>query len=203
MVFLNLVIFLVFYTPLPGSCASPKQILFLGDSITAGYGVRAQEAFPQLLNVLLQNNTPKVHIVNGAESGSLSSSALSKLKWYLPRIHPDLVILTLGGNDAREGRPIQEISDNLRTALQFAKDQHLQVLIGGMRIFPNLGKVYAREFAHLYKKLAEDFHVRLVPFVLQGVAGVKEMNQADGFHPNAKGHQQIAKTLLPYIKKAL
>jgi acyl-CoA thioesterase-1 len=183
--------------------AEPSVVLFLGDSITAGYGVRRDEAFPYIIEKELKEKGHDVRVVNGAESGSLSSSVTARLKWYLGRVHPVLVVLTIGGNDARQGRAVADIERDLRETIQFAQNQKLKILLGGMRIFPNLGEKYAHDFHALYSHLHEQLHVPWIPFVLDGVAGKKELNQNDGFHPNAAGHALIAKTILPIIEKNL
>jgi acyl-CoA thioesterase-1 len=183
--------------------AEPPMVLFLGDSITAGYGVRRDEAFPYVIEKQMQSENHPVRVINGAESGALSASALPRLKWYLRRIKPNLIVLTIGGNDARQGRAPADIESDIRAVIQFAQSQKLKVLLGGMRIFPNLGAQYSRDFHAIYRHLHEQFHVPWVPFVLEGVAGKKDLNQNDGFHPNAQGHALIAKTLLPIVEKNL
>ncbi len=183
--------------------AEPPTLLFLGDSLTAGYGVRRDEGFVAVIETRLKKEYSDLRVINGAESGSLSSSALSKLKFYSARMKPDLLVLTLGGNDAREGKPLSEIEANLTAALRYAQDNKIKTVFVGMRIFPNLGPQYASDFEKIYPKLAKEFHVTFVPFLLAGVAGLKELNQADGFHPNAKGHQKIADTLYPVLRKEI
>ncbi len=183
---------------------SARVILFLGDSLTAGYGVSRDQAFPHLVEKKL-NEGPlaPVRIVNGGQSGSLSSSALQNLEFYLNRLDPALIVLTLGGNDARQGTDPQIIRENLAQALRRAQEANKKVLLGGMQIFPNLGPEYTQAFAQIYPDLAREFSIPLIPFLLEGVAGEHEFNQYDGIHPNELGHKKIAQHILPFISEAL
>ncbi len=181
-----------------------KTLLFLGDSLTAGYGVSREEAFPFVLQQLLEERlSQSVEVINGGQSGALSSNAIENLNFYLGRIQPDLIVLTTGGNDARQGAPTAVIRENIAKAVRRAQEDNRKVLLGGMQIFPNLGQDYSEAFRQIYPDLAQEFSVPLIPFLLEGVAGEPEYNQYDGFHPNEKGHRKIAEHILPFIVEAL
>lgn len=188
--------------------AKPKitspTILFLGDSITAGYGVRRSESYPSLLEVILQRQHPNLRILNGAESGALSSSLLSRLEFYIKRRSDiTIVVIAAGGNDARQVTKITEIEKNLEKTIVRAKQLKLHVILAGMQIFKNLGEDYTRDFQAIYPQLAQRHDIILIPFLLSGVAGDPALNLPDGFHPNASGHKKIAEIVAPYVEKLL
>jgi len=182
--------------------APTKKILILGDSISDGYGVEAQASYPELVERKLRNEKINADVLNGSISGSLSSSAVGRLKWQL-RAKPDILILQLGGNDALKGTPPSVIKENLRLAISLAKENNVKVLLAGMRIFDNYGEKYSREFEQLFQDLAREERVPLIPFILENVGGKKQMNLADGIHPNERGHEVIAETVLKYLRPLL
>lgn len=180
-----------------------QTILFLGDSLTAGYGVLKNESYPSLVEQKLKEKFPELKVINGAESGSLSSSLTSRLEFYLKKIKPQVVIIASGGNDGRQLTPAKVIQTNLKSAVVLAKQKKIKVVLVGMQIFPNLGKEYRESFARVYPDLAAETKVTLVPFLLEGVYGDSKLNQSDGFHPNALGHKKMAELITPYIEKLL
>ncbi len=173
----------------------PFTILILGDSLTEGYGLNENEAYPSLLEKKLNENfSPQTKtaykIINGGISGSTSSGGLSRIGWFL-KSKPDLLILALGGNDGLRGIPIIEIKKNLSKIISTAQKRNLSVLLAGMKIPPNYGQEYTSEFSDLFVEISEDFQIPLIPFMLEGVGGNPELNLPDRIHPNAKGHQMI------------
>ncbi len=199
-----LLIFLMMPAFLAKADAPEKVLLFLGDSLTAGYGVTKNESYPARLQEKIHAANSDWRVVNGAESGSLTSSLEERLKFYLNREpRPRVVVIASGGNDARQKSSTKNIETQLKSCVRLAKKAKLKVVVVGMKIFPNLGKEYAEEFAAIYPRLAKKERVKLIPFLLEGVAGLTELNQADGFHPNAKGHEKIAETLWPFIQEVL
>ena len=184
----------------PAAWGIPKiKILFLGDSITAGYGVAKEDAYPALLGQKLESlGIHHVEIINGSISGSTTASALSRLKWF-QKASPDILVLALGANDGLRGLSVENMADNLGKAISFAKNNNMNVILGGMQIPPNYGPEYADAFKQVFTTLAEDHEIVLIPFLLEGVGGRSDMNQPDGIHPNREGHQQIVKTVLPFI----
>jgi acyl-CoA thioesterase-1 len=188
----------------PAAWGIPKiKILFLGDSITAGYGVAKEDAYPALLGQTLESlGIHHVEIINGSISGSTTASALSRLKWF-QKASPDILVLALGANDGLRGLSVENMADNLGKAISFAKNNKMNVILGGMQIPPNYGPEYADAFKQVFTTLAEDHEIVLIPFLLEGVGGRSDMNQPDGIHPNREGHQQIAKTVFPFILKQI
>ncbi len=178
-----------------------KQVLFLGDSITAGYGVLPEESYPALLQARWKDKGAT--IINAAESGSLASGMRKALDFQLKRAKPKLIVIVGGGNDARQLTPVTKIETALRSLIQAAKKSGAKVVLGEMRIFPNYGKEYVNSFMAVFPKLAKSEKVELMPFLLEGVAGDPKMNQADGFHPNADGHRRIADKVGPYLERFL
>lgn len=175
------------------------RILVLGDSLTEGYGVSAQQAFPSLLEKKLnlefssdKNNT--YEIINAGISGSTSSGGVSRIEWLL-KSKPDFLILALGGNDGLRGVPVEETKNNLEKIILAAKSKDIPTLLAGMKMPPNYGIEYTREFSKLFEDLANQEDVPLIPFLLEGVGGNPAMNLPDRIHPNPAGHQKIAQTV--------
>lgn len=188
----------------PAAWGSPKiKILFLGDSITAGYGVAQEEAYPALLGQKLESlGIHDVEIINGSISGSTTASALSRLKWFR-KTSPDVLVLALGANDGLRGLSVENMEENLGRAISFAKNSNMDVILAGMQIPPNYGPEYADDFKQVFITLADLHGIVLIPFLLEGVGGRADMNQPDGIHPNREGHQQIARTVFPFILKQI
>lgn len=182
--------------------ASPHVILFVGDSLTAGYGVKKEEGFPERAGELLNAQGKNVKIINGGISGSVTADADKRVKWFL-KAKPEILVLALGANDGLKGTPPEVIKKNLALAIDVAKTGNVKVLLAGIRVFENLGSNYTKAFARIFPDLAKEKNVRLLPFLLEGVALQKDLNQADGKHPNAKGHDVIAKTISKELEKML
>lgn len=180
-----------------------KTILILGDSLTEGYGVEKEDAFPaQLQKILEDSGKNNVKVKAAGSSGSTSASALKRLKWHL-RKKPDYLILALGGNDGLRGLKPEVTKENLSKAVKLAKSKKVKVFIAGMKIPLNYGDDYRTRFEKTFTDLAKEEKVSLIPFLLEGVGGKKELNLADGIHPNEKGHKIIAKTVYKNIKDSL
>jgi acyl-CoA thioesterase I len=179
-----------------------KKILFLGDSLTAGYGIEAEQAFPSLVEKMLRERDILVKAINAGESGASSASAYPRLKWLIKQ-KPDLIVLALGSNDGLRGQPIEQIKQNLEQAIKLAQEHKIALILVGMQMPPNYGKDYTKKFSLLYKDLAKHFKLPLVDFLLEGVAGVAELNLSDGIHPNPSGHKIMAKTVLKVIQEHL
>ncbi len=196
---------LLFCVPI-GAFAADLRILMLGDSLTAGLGVMPDQAWPALIQQKLDQDVDMppgmVRVINGGISGSTSASAPSRVKWYL-KAPPDIMVLALGANDGLRGLSTDLMRRNLDQAIQMAEDAGVRVILAGMQIPPNLGPDYTAAFGKVYPDLAQARHLTLIPFLLEGVAGHPELNQADGIHPNALGHRIIADTVYPFIKEAL
>ena len=189
------------------ACAVPvlagPTVLFLGDSLTAGLGVEPEEAYPHLLGTMLtRDGHADVRVINGGISGSTSASAPARLRWYA-RVKPDILFLALGANDGLRGLSVNELEQNLEAVIAQAKDQGMRVLLAGMELPPNYGEGYTAEFRQVYRDLAARHGLPLLPFLLEGVGGVAELNQADAIHPNAEGHRRIAAHVYPFLRDQL
>lgn len=179
-----------------------KTIIFYGDSITAGYGVGTEFAFPYLIESQLAKNGFDAEVVNAGLSGETSAGGLTRIDWILNRKF-DVFVLELGANDGLRGLPVNETSKNLQAIIDKVKAKYpnTQIVLAGMMVPPNMGQDYAKSFESLYPHLAEKNNAILIPFLLKDVAGIAELNQPDGIHPNSQGHKIIADNLYPYFKK--
>lgn len=182
--------------------AAELRVLALGDSITEGYGVALPQSYPALVESSLKAGFPDVRVINAGIGGSTSASAVSRLRWHL-RARPSVVLLALGANDMLRGLPVKSCENHLRAALQLLQQNQIPVILAGMKAPPNYGETYQREFEAIYPRLAGEFRIPLIPFLLEGVGGKRELNQEDGIHPNEKGHAAIARLVEPYLRKAL
>lgn len=195
----SILIFLFLLTP---SVYGEIKILFLGDSITAGLGVMREESYPYLIDRMLKKKGHKVRIYNGSISGSTSASALSRLKWF-KRVKADILVLALGANDGLRGQPVKSMEKNLEKTVVFAKRSGMKVIVAGMKMPPNYGKKYTDDFEKVFFNLAKKHKTYLIPFLLEGVGGNPELNQADGIHPNKEGQKIIADNVIKYILELL
>ncbi len=192
-----------------GSCAPlsaqerATRILFIGDSITAGFGVDPEQSYPALVDHMLrQRGFNRIEITNGSISGSTTASALSRLKWFL-RIKPHILVLALGANDGLRGLSTVEMEQNLDRTIALALDNGIRVILAGMAVPPNYGPGYSTAFSNVFPSLARRHNIVLIPFLLKDVAGIASLNQADGIHPNRAGQQIIAATVFDYLKDQL
>jgi acyl-CoA thioesterase I len=185
-----------------GAFAKPPTLLALGDSLTAGYGLETNEAFPVKLEAALRVKYPDLHILNGGVSGDTAADGLARLDWAMTDDVTGLIV-ELGANDALRGLGVAQTEAALDEILSKAKARNLPVLILGMKAPPNLGVDYVTAFDGLYPRLAEKYQALLYPFYLDGVAGDPALNQADGIHPNAKGVDIIVSKLATKVEELL
>jgi acyl-CoA thioesterase-1 len=179
------------------------RILILGDSLTEGYGVSDNEAYPTLLEKKLNAElSPKTElnyeIINGGISGATTSGGVSRIDWFL-RAKPDYLIVALGGNDGLRGIPVREIKKNIDRILRAAKKSQIPTMLAGMKIPPNYGESYATSFHQAFVELAEEHEIPLIPFLLQGVGGNSKMNLSDRIHPNPLGHEVLCQTVYQHL----
>lgn len=186
----------------PVSAADPAVVVFLGDSLTAGYGLAAEEAFPSLVEAELEAEGFHVRVVNAGVSGDTSAGGLARLDWLLSQ-EPDVVVVGLGGNDGLRGLPLDATEENLRSIVRGSREAGARVVLLGMKIPPNYGFDYAGRFERMYREVADDLDVPLVPFLLEGVAARPALNLPDRIHPNARGHEIIAERVYPYVEEEL
>lgn len=170
-----------------------RIILFFGNSLTAGYGLDTEEAFPALIQERLDSLGLNYIAINSGLSGETTSAGLNRLDWVLNQ-KVDIFVLELGANDGLRGIPLKETQKNLQAIIDLVRQKNAdtQIVLAGMQIPPNMGQAYTAEFQQLFPNLAKKNDVKLIPFLLEGVAGHPELNQEDGIHPTAKG-QKIVK----------
>lgn len=184
--------------------AAQKTILFLGTSLTAGYGVLPEEAFPALIQQKVDSAGLPYRVVNAGVSGETSAGALRRLDWLLRQPFSVLVLET-GANDMLRGSDLDSTRANIQAIInRVSRDRPAaEIILVGMQAPPNLGNRYLREFRDIYPEVAEANDLRLVPFLLEGVGGVADLNLADGIHPNAQGQQRVAETVWKVLKAEL
>lgn len=179
--------------------ADRPTVVFLGDSLTAGYQLAEEQAWPALVAERLADEGLAIRAVNAGVSGDTSAGGLARLDWVL-RADPDVVVVELGANDALRGSDLGSTEENLRRILGRLGEEGVAVLLVGLQIPPNYGPDYARRFTELFPRLAAEYEVPLVPFLLERVAGEDSLNLGDRIHPNAAGHRIIAETVTPHLR---
>lgn len=181
-----------------------KAILFFGDSITAGLGVEREQAFPAIIQEKLDSAGYNYEVINSGLSGETSAGGVRRIDWVLQR-KVDIMVLELGGNDGLRGIEVASTKENLQQIIDkaYAKNPDMNIIIAGMQVPPNLGSDYAQEFRSIFPELAEENDLPIIPFILDGVGGDSELNQADGIHPNAAGHQIVAGNVWEVLKGVL
>lgn len=192
----------------PASSSTPAQtlpkIVAFGDSLTAGYGLSSQrQSYPAVLQQMIEADGYRYEVVNAGVSGDTSAGGLRRLDWTLDAGGVRFVILELGANDFLRGQPIAETRKNLSAMIERAKARGARVLLAGMYTTTNAGREYLREIDEMFKSLAREHDVPLIPFFLDNVAGRPELNLEDGVHPNAEGTKIVAATVYKYLKPML
>lgn len=182
----------------------PTALLFFGDSLTAGYGLSPEEAFPALIEKELNKKERVASVTNAGLSGETSAGGLARIDWVL-RQPIDIFVLELGANDGLRGLPLDQTRKNLQGILDKVKNKNpnAKLVIAGMMVPPNMGQQYSKEFSKIYPDLAKQNKATLIPFLLDGVGGNEKLNQADGIHPNAEGHRIIARNLTAVFLKLI
>jgi acyl-CoA thioesterase-1 len=181
-------------------------ILFLGDSLTAGLGLQQSQSFPALIAEKIQSEKLPFEVINAGVSGDTSAGGLRRVDWLLQR-PIDVLVLELGANDGLRGLPIAAMKQNLQAIIDKvkAKNPQVKIVIAGMQLPPNLGSNYARDFRAAFVELAQANHAALIPFLLEGVGGHSDLNQADQIHPTAAGDKIVAenvwRVLGPLLRK--
>lgn len=183
---------------------SSKVILFFGDSLTAGYGLSPEEAFPALVGKQLNKDGKTCKVVNAGLSGETSAGGLSRIDWIL-RQPVDVFVLELGGNDGLRGLPIDATRKNLQAIIDKvkAKNPKTKIVVVGMMVPPNMGNDYSTQFKAIFPELAKKNNASLMPFLLDGVAGNEKLNLPDGIHPNIEGHKIVAGNVVKILNPLL
>jgi acyl-CoA thioesterase-1 len=191
------------FIALHNAVAAPRTILVFGDSLSAAHGLRPEQGWVALLGQRLESQGYGYQIVNASVSGETSGGGAERLPRALQLHPPAIVILELGANDGLRGLPPADTRANLVHMVQLAQSAGARVLLVGMRIPPNYGARYTEEFAHIFPELAAQYHLPLVPFLLDKVALNPALMQEDGLHPNARGQPLLLDTLWPYLQPML
>ena len=181
------------------SLSFAKTILFLGDSLTEGYRLPKENSYPSLVENMFKKEGLDIDVINGGVSGSTTADGLNRLKWYMKK-NPDIMVLALGANDGLRGLNIKKTKKNLLEIINHAQSQGVKVLMMGMLLPPNFGPEYTKSFKNMYVEIKDEKNVPTLPFLLKGVGGKKELNLADGIHPNKKGYEIVAKEVYKFVK---
>lgn len=188
-------------SPGPAAAAKPR-VVFLGDSLTAGLGLPADQSYPALIGRKLKERGYDFEVVNAGVSGDTSAGGVRRLDWSLEG-DVRVLVVALGANDGLRGLPTSDMKKNLKAVLDRARARNIPVVLAGMEAPPNNGPDYARDFRSVYAELAQEYRVRFVPFLLLGVAGNAALNQGDGIHPNARGAEIVADLVWAELEPAL
>ncbi|WP_375583890.1 arylesterase [Cyclobacterium xiamenense] len=181
-----------------------KTILFFGNSLTAGYGIDEEDAFPALIQDRIDSLGMDYRVINAGLSGETTASGLSRLDWFLEEA-PEVFVLELGGNDGLRGISLEETRKNLKAIISQVREKYPEtsLVLAGMQIPPNMGPDYSAGFQNMYTEISAATGVVLIPFLLEGVAGDPELNLPDGIHPTEEGHQLVAETVWEYLEPLL
>ncbi len=178
----------------PGAAPSRPQIVAYGDSLTAGLGLLEQEAYPALVQRRLEEAGYDFEVVNAGLSGDTSAGGVRRLDWALEG-DVKVLIVAFGGNDGLRGLPVAQMKENLAAIIRKARERGAVVILAGMEAPPNFGQEYATAFRQAFRDVALEERVLFIPFLLKDVAGMADLNQGDGIHPNQQGAQMIAETV--------
>ncbi len=182
--------------------AQPIKIVAFGDSLIAGFGLKANDAFPAQLEIALKKRGYDVEVANAGVSGDTSAGGLSRLDWSI-QDGTQAVILVLGANDMLRGMEPELARKNIGEVISRLKARKIEVLLGGMRAAPNLGADYAARFNPIYEELAKEHDILIYPFFLDGVAGERDLNMSDGIHPTPKGVSLVVERILPSVESLI
>lgn len=178
--------------PAPAAAGTPSapRIVILGDSLTAGLGVDPSQSFPSLLQKRLDAAGHRYEVVNAGVSGDTTAGGLRRLEWSIEG-NTGILVIALGGNDGLRGLPVSDTRKNVAAIITRARERGIIVVLAGMEAPPNYGATYTAEFRQVFRDLAEAHDVVFIPFLLEGVAGIRAMNQSDGIHPNPEGARVV------------
>ena len=182
--------------------AALPRIVFLGDSLTAGLGLAREHSVPSLIQARLNAGGYRYEVINAGVSGDTSAGGLSRLDWSLDG-DVEVLVIELGANDGLRGLPVSGLKRNLAEVITRAKGRGVTVILTGMEAPPNYGAVYTTEFRQVFRELAREHQVVFVPFFLEGVAGIPDLNNSDGIHPNPAGARMIEQTIWRALEPVL
>lgn len=186
------------------SLTQKKNILIFGNSLCAGLGVESDEAFPSLLGMKIDSLNLPYQVINAGLSGETTAAGKERINWMLKQ-KVDIFVLELGANDGLRGIPLTETRKNLQSIIDQVKAKYpeAKLLMTGMQVPPNMGSKYASEFKAIFPELAKKNNMALVPFLLDKVGGIPELNQSDGIHPTPEGHKILAENVWVVLKNLL
>lgn len=188
----------------PPRSSAVKNIVFFGNSLTAGYGLDLSEAYPALIQAKIDSLKLPYKVINAGLSGETTAGGNSRIDWILKQpVH--VFVLELGGNDGLRGIPLEETAKNLQQILDKVKEKYpdVKLMLAGMRVPPNMGKPYSENFHKIFENLANSYKIAFLPFLLEGVGGEPELNQSDGIHPTAEGQKIVAENVWAVLKDLL
>ena len=187
-----------------GIPAAPKTILFFGNSLTAGYGVGADRAFPAIIGRRIDSLRWPYQVINAGLSGETSAGGKSRIGWVI-RQPVDIFVLELGANDGLRGIPVAATTANLQAIIDSVKRKYpaVKIVVAGMQALPTMGSAYTTAFRSIFPQLAAKNKAALIPFLLQGVGGIPQLNQADGIHPTEQGHRIVANNVWQILRPLL
>ena len=196
-----LVLILFLTTSISAKEVEMPRILFFGDSLTAGYGIDPDFAYPALIQEKIRQEDLQVIAVNAGLSGETSAGGLRRINWLMKK-RIDYLILALGANDGLRGLDAESTATNLQSIISAVREKFpdIRIIIAGMKVPPNMGPRYTSQFEPIFARLAEENDAVLIPFLLEGVAAIPELNLPDGIHPNEEGHRVIAETVWKYLE---
>lgn len=187
----------------PEAVSTRPKIVAFGDSLTAGFGLAEPESYPYLLQQKLKVEGYNYEVVNAGVSGDTSLGGLERADWVLGQENVEILILELGANDLLRAMPVAKMKSNLDQIIRKAKTKNVKVLLCGMLAPPTMGSDYSRDYINAFPDLADENGVEFLPFLLEGVATKRELNQADGIHPNAEGTRMMTENIYSALKPLL
>lgn len=201
----KILLFFVTYFLINSNASAENKLVILGDSLTEGYGVSKDSAFPALLEKKIKISGKNWIVINAGISGSTTASGPGRIKWLLKSSSekPKLILVILGANDGLRGLKPEESEKNLSQIIEMIQKEKINVILGGLYMPPNYGKDYTEKFKKIYSHVSTKHKIKLIPFILEGVGGQSDKNLADGIHPNEKGHEIIANNIYKALKDDL
>lgn len=191
--------FLIVYSAI----ANAGTVLVVGDSLSAGYGLQPGQGWVELLQQRLQQHRPSYRVINASISGDTTAGGLSRIEGHLAEYQPDILLLELGANDGLRGLPLGMMKQNLNTIVKRAKTIKVAVVLIGMQMPPNYGRRYTERFYQVYKEVAAEQQLALVPFLLDGVVLDPELMQRDNLHPNASAQARLLENVWTVLEPLL
>jgi acyl-CoA thioesterase-1 len=179
--------------------ANVPSLMILGDSLTAGFGLKPEEAYPAILEKKLASNDLSFKVINGGVSGDTTAGGLRRLAWMLDRASPQFLIIALGGNDMLRGLPLTQTTENIRQMIKLAQVRKIPVALVGVPAAPNMGEAYEKDFNQMFGNLARELKIPVLENYIDGVAGIPKLNLQDGIHPNAEGQKKVAENLYRFL----